>query len=402
MDIIEASSDADFSSDHWLRWAGCGAMAISACALSFLLQYQHLVHFSKPRYQTHIVRILLMVPVYALSAFFTYHFVQWEYYFEFVRSCFEAFVIYEFFVLLLCYLGDSEIEQRRVLASKKRERHLFPFCCYTFDPSMRFFLMDIKLSVLQYAVIRPLTVILAIILQAHDALQPGSMDPRYGNFWIVLLNFVSVSIAMYALVLFFAVIHRDIAEYRPITKLLAVKAIVFMTWWQSLAIGALALFGLLPTSADWTPQTVATRLQAMLVCLEVLVISVWHMNDHCFGVGDFKVALPATTLASPTCSSFANTTGSHRLRHNQQQPCYTISNPLESLKQTFDPRETLHDILAGTRHVFRKIVLFMRRQHEPVMLDDVDFSVMVDLEERQGTNNPNLGEFMTLAGNPVH
>lgn len=302
-----------------------------------------------------------MVPVYSMCAWLTYRWLDWAVYLEFIRSCFEAFVIYEFFALLLAYMGENELEQRKILLAKPKRHHLFPFCAYEFDPSKPYFLMDMKLLVLQYVVVRPLTTVFAVIMHSRGQLHPDSMNPKYGNFWFVLLNFISTSISVYALIIFFMVIYRDIQEYRPMTKFIAVKFIIFITFWQSLVIGALALAGGLPSSADWNQSTIALRLQSLLICVEMLVLSLWHMSSSCFGIGDFIPVSTASRMSGP---------GQTRSMHP--------TDPWQSLKQCFDPRETLYEIYKGFKHVFRRL-LFLTKKHEPVvMLDDVDMEAMIE------------------------
>lgn len=48
-----------------------GGLAIAACVGSLLLIVAHLRHFSNPRQQKLIVRLLLMVPIYAIDSFFS-------------------------------------------------------------------------------------------------------------------------------------------------------------------------------------------------------------------------------------------------------------------------------------------------------------------------------------------
>lgn len=114
-----------------------------------------------------------------------------------MRSIYEAVVIYEFFQLLLVYLGDSESEQRHHLQSKPPRAMLAPFCCWRVDPGSRYFLMDCKIGVLQYVVVRPLTTIYAVAMERSGRFHPESSSPADGYFWFVLVNFVSTSVAMY-------------------------------------------------------------------------------------------------------------------------------------------------------------------------------------------------------------
>ena len=49
-------------------------------------------------------------------------------YFDLLRECYEAFVIYSFYQLLVTYLG-GERNLVEILAAKPEKPHVFPFCC---------------------------------------------------------------------------------------------------------------------------------------------------------------------------------------------------------------------------------------------------------------------------------
>jgi hypothetical protein len=51
-----------------------GAFALTALLLSLLLIFLHASHYSKPYEQKHIIRVLLMVPIYSLVSFLSFRF----------------------------------------------------------------------------------------------------------------------------------------------------------------------------------------------------------------------------------------------------------------------------------------------------------------------------------------
>jgi hypothetical protein len=106
--------------------AGCFAL-LSACLTSWQV-FQHArfnAHVGSRRY---VIRILLMVPIYAAGSWLGLRFAGIALYFDLLRECYEAFVIYSFYQLLLSTLG-GERKLVSLLAKKESVPHVFPFCC---------------------------------------------------------------------------------------------------------------------------------------------------------------------------------------------------------------------------------------------------------------------------------
>ena len=73
----------------------------------FLQIFQHLRYYSVPEQQLWIVRILFIVPIYGFCSWLSLIWPDYSVYFDSVRSCYEAFVIYNFLRLCLAYLGGE-------------------------------------------------------------------------------------------------------------------------------------------------------------------------------------------------------------------------------------------------------------------------------------------------------
>ncbi|GFH23710.1 transmembrane protein, partial [Haematococcus lacustris] len=61
----------------------------------------HTEYYTRPRLQRHVIRILWMVPIYAIDAWFALRFRDAREYLDPVRECYEAFVILSFFNFLM-------------------------------------------------------------------------------------------------------------------------------------------------------------------------------------------------------------------------------------------------------------------------------------------------------------
>lgn len=67
----------------------------------------HLEYYTRPKLQIRIIRILWMVPVYAINSWLALGFKDAQPVLDAVRECYEAFVVYNFFEFLMAYLQDE-------------------------------------------------------------------------------------------------------------------------------------------------------------------------------------------------------------------------------------------------------------------------------------------------------
>ena len=93
----------------------------------------HLAHHSKPHIQRHVIRVLWMVPIYALNAWVALVmslFCADERLMcvpDAFRQCYEAYTIYSFYRFIVAYIEDAEgLPLADVMAAQPPMRHLFP------------------------------------------------------------------------------------------------------------------------------------------------------------------------------------------------------------------------------------------------------------------------------------
>jgi hypothetical protein len=137
-----------------------------------------------------------MVPIYSIISCVSFRYVWYSVYFDVIRDAYEGFVLYSFYTLLLHFLGlDPDAQSARLKHISKR-RLPMPLCCCIFTPGSRAFLVNCKVGVLQYAVIRPAMAVVAVVLEALGLLCPDDWGTGTGQFWVTLINFTSCTIAL--------------------------------------------------------------------------------------------------------------------------------------------------------------------------------------------------------------
>ncbi|KAJ4721799.1 Transmembrane protein like [Melia azedarach] len=78
---------------------------VGATGLGIFHVYRHLLNYTEPTYQRYIVRIILMVPLFAIMSFLSLILRDSAIYFNSIREVYEAWVIYNFLSLCLAWVG---------------------------------------------------------------------------------------------------------------------------------------------------------------------------------------------------------------------------------------------------------------------------------------------------------
>jgi hypothetical protein len=125
------NSTVDFDWVIWLNttFGIAGFFAWTAVVLSLWLIYKHLRNYNEPHLQRPIVRILLMVPIYAINSWVSLRYVHVSLYLDLIRDAYEAYVVYQFFVLLVEFIDShdnplSELERNSDRTQGQEEENL--------------------------------------------------------------------------------------------------------------------------------------------------------------------------------------------------------------------------------------------------------------------------------------
>jgi hypothetical protein len=99
------------------------------------------------------------------------------------------------------------------------------------------------------------------------------------QFWISMIQNVSVFLAFAGLIKFYHAVAGDLKWIQPFSKFLCIKGVVFMTFWQGLAINIIVSLhagGRWEEGSDEDPREKAMVIQNVLICLEMLFFSIAH------------------------------------------------------------------------------------------------------------------------------
>eukprot|EP00501_MAST-03F_sp_TOSAG23-6_P001320 GSMAST32.ASY1.ANO1.1368.1 assembled CDS len=185
----------------------------------------------------------MMVPIYSVQALLSMLMPALSPFLNTVRDIYEAYVIYMFFTLLIAYLGgeDCLIDY---LELKSYMRHPSPFRkCFDNIVLGRHFLQKVKEGTLQFVCVRPMTGLLAFFLQWLGLYSKEDWSLTNGHFWLSLVNNISISLSLYSLVLFYRATEIRLKPFRPLSKFIVIKSVVFFSYWQGLLLSILVQCG---------------------------------------------------------------------------------------------------------------------------------------------------------------
>lgn len=116
----------------------------------------------------------------------------------------------------------------------------------------------------------------AVVTQAFDRYCVESLSPAFAHIWVMVIEATAVTIAMYCLIQFYYQIKEDIAEHQPLLKVLAIKLVIFLSFWQTIMISFLTSSGAIKPSKSIQTPDIKIGIPAMLLCIEMALFSIFH------------------------------------------------------------------------------------------------------------------------------
>jgi hypothetical protein len=242
---------------------------------------QHLAQFQQPVVQRKIIAILWMSPIYSITSFLSLIFPVADGYLSVIRDFYEAYVIYTFLSFLIAVIGRGDRDTAVTVLAQNND-HLEPptpcfRSCYDHHPPPSAIdmtnnnnnirdtendpqqqqqqhramasavLMECQILAMQFVLVRPVTSIAYFVV---DSLYPSQATGEYQTttksdayayfsspgFFLAMITNISVFLAFHGLLKFYHLVHEELKWCQPFSKFMAIKGIVFLTFWQGLLI----------------------------------------------------------------------------------------------------------------------------------------------------------------------
>ncbi|XP_061370994.1 uncharacterized protein LOC133313613 [Gastrolobium bilobum] len=241
-----------------------------AVTLALLHIYKHLQNYTEPTYQRFIVRIVFMVPVYALMSFLSLVLPGSSIYFNSIREVYEAWVIYNFLSLCLAWVGGPGAVVISLSGRVLKPSWFLMTCCLPPIPLDGRFIRKCKQGCLQFVILKPILVAVTLILYAKGKYKDGNFSPKQSYLYLTIIYTFSYTMALYALALFYLACKDLLYPFNPVPKFIIIKSVVFLTYWQGVLVFLAAKSEFVKDADE------AALLQNFIICVEMLIAAVGH------------------------------------------------------------------------------------------------------------------------------
>ena len=227
----------------------------------------HLSRYTQPAHQRYIIRILFMVPLYAVCSWVSLLDRSAGIYLDTIRDCYESWVIYNFLALCLAYVGGAGNVVNRADGREVEPSLMTGTCCFPSLPVDGAYVKACKRGALQFVIIKPVLAALTLTLVWAGVYGDQEIRGDVAYPYIAFAYNASYAVALYALLLFYLGARDLLAPFNPLLKFVLVKSVIFLTFWQSILCAALVSRGALRDGED------GRALQNVLICCEMIVAS---------------------------------------------------------------------------------------------------------------------------------
>jgi hypothetical protein len=332
----EGLAHHEFNSSFLQHASGKGIAGACVWAAIFITChqiYQYLRYYTNPAEQRWIVRILFIVPIYAFESWLSLMFFggdnSYYVYFNAIRDCYEAFVIYNFLALCYEYLGGEGNIMSEIRGKSIKSSCMYGTCCLSGHSYNIGFLRFCKQATLQFCIVKPTMSFIVILLQSYGYYEEGKWDADKGYLYVTLIYNISISLALYALFLFYFATRELLRPFDPVLKFFTIKSVIFLSFWQGVLLALLETIGyILPIcdaagkKVDVGAGVISAGYQNFLICIEMF-----------FAAIALRYAFPISVYLT------------EGVINGSAGRSVTMQSISSSLKETMNPRDIMTDAI---------------------------------------------------------
>jgi len=267
---------------HVWAWIIAGMFSIFSVGISLYCMWLHFMATTRHDIMKMILRILAMVPIYGIEAFISLVAFQQNFYITLLRESYEAWAVYSFVGLF----NEIVLLEGKPLVLPD---HVWPMG-YFLKPwkSQPLFEYHVQAGVIQYVILQIITAIISFGTNLAGVYKDGLFQATAAYPYIAFVINCSQMWALYCLVMYYLSVKVILAKFRPGLKFICIKAIVFVSFWQGIAIAGFVYIGAIHAAGSYSVEGVAAGIQNLCICIEMFFAAIAHV--HAFPVSEFAYA----------------------------------------------------------------------------------------------------------------
>lgn len=132
----------------------------------------------------------------------------------------------------------------------------------------------------------------------------------------MVIEGVAVTIAMFFLIQFYVQLREDLAPHRPFLKVVAIKLVVFLAFWQTFTISILtsATFNVVTPTTTIAYPDLKVGIPSLLLCIEMAIFAFMHLfafpyQPYKKGTEVSKYPISASGTSSPPMNTIGKNEG---------------------------------------------------------------------------------------------
>ncbi|KAJ5928379.1 hypothetical protein N7466_007335 [Penicillium verhagenii] len=243
-----------------------GVCTLITLVLILSLMVEHSTHCSVPSEQVKIMRIVHMLPAFSTTSFLSIAFPNSYVYLEGFTEFYQALALYAFHMLLIEFVAPSERKREEFFGNLKVKK-IFRKNQYRDGVS---WLKLSYYSTLQYPIVALFVAIAQCITAAFNRYCLGSNQPAFAHLWLELIQEVSVTIAINAVIRFYANTKNYMKEHKPLMKLLSFKMMVGLIFLEQVLFMVLESSKVFKQTPKLSYADVHTGIPTMVICVQMV------------------------------------------------------------------------------------------------------------------------------------
>ncbi|KAJ5281021.1 hypothetical protein N7478_006393 [Penicillium angulare] len=265
-----------------------GVCTALVCVIIFGLMFWHSIHLSKPREQIKIMKICLLLPLYAVVSFlsicFPHAYASLDPWLDFFQAC----ALGTFFLLMCQFIAsDSQCDVNVFFAAfeapqKSGKSHV---------TGLEWFRKQ-WIAIVQYPVVSLLVAVATDITQAAKIYCLDSNKPYFAHIWLMVISTISVAVAVLAVLKFYKSLKTFLASHQPLAKLLAFKLIVGLAFLESIIFTILRTTNVLKETSTLSYADVNIGIPNLVTCLQMVPFALFfpyaYRTSPYIGAGPYQ------------------------------------------------------------------------------------------------------------------